>query len=111
MRSSKGICAFASICTLICAVLAPAQEGTPAAPGVALSTQRNEGESPSGKIRYTLQGREDSKQLFLYAEDRPDERVALCETYGWGNMVVSFSPNEEWIVVQDGGASLGVDLR
>ena len=69
------------------------------------------GESPTGKIRYVLQGEEDNKQLVFYTEDRPDEGVVLCLTHGWGDMVVSFSPNEQWVVVQDGTASLGIYLR
>jgi hypothetical protein len=97
----------------ISAVVASSPEkNTAAEPSSAPSLgQREEGESPSGKIRYILQGKEDSKQLFLYSNDQPTEKVALCETPGWGNLLVSFSPNEQWLVVQDGGASLGLYLR
>jgi hypothetical protein len=77
----------------------------------ALPAQQDKGESPSGAIGYTLSGSKDEKQLFLFSPDKPKQKVLLCETPGFGNMVVSFSPNEEWIVVQDGGGSLGVSLR
>ena len=37
--------------------------------------------------------------------------VSLGETPGWGSLDLYFSPNNEWLIVQDGGASLGISLR
>ena len=68
--------------------------------------------SPSGEIQYELrEGADESKRIWLFPKDRPAEAVELCETQGWGYLSVHFSPDEKWLIVQDGGGSLGVSLR
>jgi hypothetical protein len=77
-----------------------------------LAQQQNQGASLTGAIQYELrQGSEDSKRLWLFPKDRAAETVELCETPGWGNLSVHFSPDDYWIIVEDGGGSLGVSLR
>jgi len=82
------------------------------APRLLLPAQQEAGDSPSGAIHYELRkAADDSKEIWLFPKDRKEEAVKLCETPGWGNLVVHFSPDDYWIIVQDGGASLGVSLR
>jgi hypothetical protein len=74
--------------------------------------QETRGTSPSGEIQYELrEGADDSKRIWLFPKDRPASAVELCETPGWGNLSVHFSPDDNWLIVQDGGGSLGVSLR
>ena len=76
------------------------------------SEQQTQGTSPSGEIQYELrEGADESKRIWLFPKDRPAEAVELCETPGWGYLSVHFSPDEKWLIVQDGGGSLGVSLR
>lgn len=56
-------------------------------------------------------GKEDNKQLWLSDSSNPAKRALLCSTPGWGNLVVTFAPDDSWIVVEDGGSSLGISLR
>ena len=80
-------------------------------PGAA-AEQQTQGTSASGEIQYELrEGAEESKRLWLFPKDRPAAAVELCETPGWGNLSVHFSPDDNWLIVQDGGGSLGVSLR
>lgn len=81
------------------------------APLAATADQQNEGDSPSGKLHYELRGGDDDeKEIWISEKGKKQNAVRLTDTPGWGNMVVYFSPDDYWIVVQDGGASLGVSL-
>jgi len=74
--------------------------------------QLNCGQSESGKISYELRGEEvGERELWLYPENHADAAVYLCDTEGWGALEMHFSPDDHWLIVQDGGASLGVSLR
>jgi hypothetical protein len=74
--------------------------------------QQNKGSSGSGQIEWQLrEGAEESKRIWLAPRDRPNEAVELCETHGWGNLSIHFSPDDSWLIVQDGGGSLGISLR
>src|SRR5208337_620702 len=65
--------------------------------------QLNQGNSPSGKIHFELRGQaQDSKEIWLSPADHKDQGVKLCDTQGWGNLEVHFSPDDCWIIVQDG---------
>jgi hypothetical protein len=66
--------------------------------------QQNEGDSPSGKIHFVVRGDEE-KKIYLSPAGASSQEVELCETPGWGNLVIHFSPDDDWIVVQDGGPS------
>jgi hypothetical protein len=80
----------------------------------ALCKQMNEGESLSGKIHYELRSIRDNeggKAIWLWANQDKSDAKQLCETEGWGNLEMHFAPDDKWIVVQDGGASLGIRCR
>jgi hypothetical protein len=79
-----------------------------------LCEQMNEGESLSGRIHYELRsirGNEGGKAIWLWANQDKSDAKQLCETEGWGNVEMHFAPDDNWIVVQDGGASLGIRCR
>jgi hypothetical protein len=80
-------------------------------PFLLCAQQQNEGDSPSGKIHFVVRGGDDEKKIYLSVPGANSQEVELCETPGWGNLVVFFSPDDYWIIVQDGGPSLGISLR
>jgi len=80
------------------------------APLLLHAQQQNEGDSPSGKIHFVVRG-DEQKKIYLSLTGASSQQVELCETPGWGNLVIHFSPDDYWIVVQDGGPSLGISLR
>ena len=80
------------------------------APFLLYAQQQNEGDSPSEKIHFVVRGDEE-KKIYLSPAGASSQEVELCETPGWGNLVIHFSPDDYWIVVQDGGPSLGISLR
>jgi hypothetical protein len=80
-------------------------------PFLLCAQQQNEGDSPSGKIHFVVRGGDDEKKIYLSVPGANSKEVELCETPGWGNLVVHFSPDDYWIIVQDGGPSLGISLR
>jgi hypothetical protein len=75
--------------------------------------QQNAGDSPSGNIHFELRKTSDegAKEIWLSEKDKKSAAVKLCDTPGWGNLEIHFSPDDYWLIVQDGGASLGVSLR
>jgi len=78
----------------------------------ASAEQMNEGQSLSGRIHYELRTvANNGKEIWLYSREDKSDAMKLCDTEGWGNLEVHFSPDEKWIVVQDGGLSLGVRCR
>jgi WD40 repeat protein len=79
-----------------------------------LCEQLDEGRSLSGKLHYELRStltRDGEKAIWLWSKEDKSDARHLCETEGWGNLEIHFSPDDNWIVVQDGGASLGVRCR
>jgi len=73
--------------------------------------QINEGDSPSRKIHFEVKpNNQETKDIWLSPKDHKDNAVKLCETPGWGNLNIHFSPDDFWIIVEDGGASLGIHL-
>ena len=79
-------------------------------PFLLYAQQQNEGDSPSGKIHFVIRG-ENEKKIYLSVPGGHSQEVELCETPGWGNLVIHFSPDDYWLIVQDGGPSLGISLR
>ncbi len=86
------------------------------ASSVIRAEQQNEGASPDGEIRYEArsigQNLESGAEKAIWLSERGSEDwVKLCETPGWGSLEMHFSPDSHWLMVQDGGASLGISLR
>ena len=79
-------------------------------PSLLYSQQQNEGDSPSGQIHFVVRGYEEHR-IYLSPARAITKQVELCETPGWANLVIHFSPDDYWIIVQDGGPSLGISLR
>ena len=70
------------------------------------------GWSPSGRLEYETRGTVDAgKEIWFWQKDQKEKANKLCDTEGWGNLEVFCSFNDCWVVIQDGGASLGVRLR
>jgi hypothetical protein len=82
-------------------------------PASVFSGQLDQGDSLTGKIHYELRAgsAEGGKAIWLWSKEDKSDAAMLCETPGWGNLEIHFAPNDQWIVVQDGGSSLGVSLR
>ena len=49
--------------------------------------------------------------IYLSVPGGNSQEVELCETPGWATWLSHFSPDDYWLIVQDGGSSLGVSLR
>ena len=79
-------------------------------PFLLYSQQQNEGDSPGGQIHFVVRGYEEQR-IYLSPAGVSSKQVELCETPGWGNLVILFSPDDYWIIVQDGGPSVGISLR
>jgi hypothetical protein len=73
--------------------------------------QQNEGNSATGEIHFVVKEAQDDKRIYLSPAGNPHDEVELCHTEGSGNLEMHFSPDDSWLVVQDGGSSLGVSLR
>ena len=75
------------------------------------SGQDNSGTSRDGSIKYELRKpKTGDPEIWLWPKGHKKNAVKLCETWGWGNMHLTFSPNNYWIIVEDGGLSLGISL-
>jgi hypothetical protein len=61
-------------------------------PFLLCAQQQNEGDSPSGKIHFVVRGGDDEKKIYLSVPGANSKEVELCETPGWGNLVVHFHP-------------------
>ncbi len=79
---------------------------------LAIRGQRPTGKSASGLLNYEL--RSDPHNLgvevWIWKNAREDA-FKLCDTEGWGNFRIYFSPNDRFILVEDGGSSMGIHLR
>ena len=64
------------------------------------------GVSPSREIAWSLNP--ENGELNLVRADGKGSPVKLCDTLGPNNLGVFFSPDEKYIFVTDGGASLGI---
>ena len=94
-----------SIRFLVMSVLMPIVLACPLAAGDAV----DEGYSPSGDIHFVIRKVGDGNGVFLSPRDQPQKETELCDSPAL--LTVHFSPNGNWIVVEDGGASAGIDLR
>ena len=83
------------------------------AAGPAVAEQESAGDSPSGHLHWELKkGGADGADIWISSAEKKDAApVKLCGTEGWGNLEMHFSPDDVWILVQDGGGSLGFHLR
>jgi hypothetical protein len=73
--------------------------------------QQNEGNSATGEIHFSVKGTQDDRRIYLSPAGKAHDEVELCHTEGSGNLEMHFSPDDSWLVIQDGGSSLGVSLR
>ena len=73
----------------------------------------DEGDSPKGDLHYVAVKVSDSSyKVLLSPADHPEQAVGLLETDApLFAKCVSISPDEQWIVVTEGGGSLGVTPR
>ncbi len=84
------------------------------APTPTFGSQEAVGCSSSGQLHYDLRGHphEHGVEVWLRVEESVEEdAIKLCDTQGWGNLRMHFSPDDRWLLVQDGGPSLGIHLR
>ena len=73
--------------------------------------QPTSGKSPGGHVNYEVRPAGDEKEIWVYRDNETGRANKMCTTPGWGNLRLFFSPDDRWIIVQDGGSSLGVSLR
>lgn len=74
--------------------------------------QKPAGTSPSGLLNFELRGDPHNLGVEVWIwENTPESAFKLCDTEGWGNFRLSFSPNENFIIIEDGGSSMGIHLR
>lgn len=77
-----------------------------------IGAQKARGVSHTGSLCCELRGDPHGAgaEIWLSQSDSEDY-VKLCDTEGWGNLRVHFAPDDNSIIVQDGGASMGIHLR
>jgi len=58
--------------------------------------QQSEGDSPSRSIHFELRKTSDegTKEIWLSEKDNKSTAVKLCDTPGWGNLDIHFSPDD-----------------
>ena len=81
--------------------------------GFAAAEDRKDGVSASGKIAWHVVRVDDqgiSEVLISEADQGESAPQKLCEAVSVANTKVSVSPDDSWIIVQTGGASLGISL-
>jgi HNH endonuclease len=74
--------------------------------------QPAEGTSESGRLHFQLRGdpHEVGAEVWIWQET-PETAIKLCDTEGWGNLRIYFSPDDLHIILRDGGSSMGIHLR
>lgn len=74
--------------------------------------QLREGVSLSGALHFELRGdpHQIGAEIWLWQDVR-ETAVKLCDTEGWGNLRVYFSPDDRHVLVRDGGSSMGIHFR
>lgn len=78
----------------------------------ASAQQPEEGWSSLGAWKFELrENAEGEKEIWIIPEANPDGAKKMTTTPGWGNMRMHISPDDKFIVLEDGGGSLGIDLR
>jgi len=80
---------------------------------VVAQEERKDGVSPSGKIGWHVVKVGDNGASEVLISEAAQEESApkkLCEAISIANTDVSIAPDDSWIIVQTGGASLGVSL-
>lgn len=78
----------------------------------ARAQQPEEGWSNRGGWKFEVRENPDGdKEIWIIPETNPAAARKMATTGGWGNLRVHISPDDKVIVVEDGGGSLGIDLR
>ena len=81
--------------------------------GFAAAEERKDGVSASGKIAWhvVMDGENGASEVFISEADQGESAARkLCNTVSVVNTQVFVAPDDGWIIVQTGGASLGVSL-
>ena len=81
--------------------------------GFAAAEERKDGVSASGKISWhvVMAGDNGASEVFISETDQGKSAAQkLCDTISVANTKVFVAPDDAWIIVQTGGASLGVSL-
>ncbi|HQW27879.1 MAG TPA: hypothetical protein PK529_01770 [Verrucomicrobiales bacterium] len=74
--------------------------------------QPEEGWANHGEWKFELRANaNEEKEIWIIPEANPAGARKMTTTGGWGNLRVHISPDDKTIVVEDGGGSLGIDLR
>ncbi len=84
--------------------------GLCASPRVLRADQPESGKSPGGHISYEIRPAGDGKEVWVWRDDEKGRANKMCDTVGT-RLKLCFSPDDRWIIVQDGTGSLGVSLR
>ena len=78
----------------------------------ASAQQPEEGWSNLGGWKFEVRpNANDEKEIWIIPEANPAGAKKMTSTPGWGNMRMHISPDDKLIVLEDGGGSLGIDLR
>ena len=76
-----------------------------------IGQQPEEGWAHSGNWKFEVRADgEGGKEVWIVQKEGGGEKK-LANTMGWGNLRVHISPDDKTIVLQDGGGSIGIDLR
>jgi len=78
----------------------------------ALAQQPTEGWANRGGWKFEVRpNANDEKEIWIIPEATPGAAKLMTTTPGWGNLRVHVRPDDLVIIVEDGGGSLGIDLR
>jgi hypothetical protein len=74
--------------------------------------KRQDGVSGSGKIGWHIVANDDDVQVLISEADQGESAAQkLCDVPSFSHTKVFVSPDDKWIIVQTGSASLGISLN
>jgi hypothetical protein len=74
--------------------------------------QERHGYSGTGDYEWELRGDTNAgKEIWIWERGKKENATKLCDTQGWCCLKMHLSPDDSLLIVEDGGASLGVSLR
>lgn len=80
--------------------------------GSVKADQEQHGNSGTGGYEWELRGdTHTGREIWIWERGKKENATKLCETQGWCCLKMHFSPDDSLLIVEDGGASLGVSLR